>query len=216
MKCLAVVLTCLVVMGVSQARAEMFGGIDFPQGAASFVDVVISYEPSFGGGPEPTHGNFVDPTSALGPPDHSGGSRGTGAVSLGKGGRITLKFTDNLLTGSDDNSPDLHIFEVGPDVEDTFVEISKDGNTWFAIGKVFGSTSSIDIDTFGYGLTDQFSFVRLRDDPNEGNSTGDTVGADIDAVGAIATEIIPEPSALVLLGISAVGFLVYAWRRRRS
>ena len=213
MKRVAVALGFLVVMSVSQARAEVFGGIDFPEGAASFADAVVSYEPLFGGGPGPTHVNFTDPTSALGPPDYSGGSSGTGSVSLGNGGRITLKFTNNLLTGSDDDSPDLHIFEVGPDVEDTFVEISKDGNTWFAIGKVFGSTSSIDLDAFGFGLTDQFSFVRLRDDPSEGSKTGITVGADIDAVGAIATEIIPEPTTLLMLVVGATALLVFKRRR---
>ena len=66
---------------VSQARAEVFGGIDFPQGAASFADMLISYEPLFDGGPGPTRGNFVDPLAALGLPDYSGGSNGTGAVS---------------------------------------------------------------------------------------------------------------------------------------
>ena len=186
---------------VGTAPGAIIGGIEFPQGAASFADMVVSYEPLFDGSDGPSHENFIDPVSALGPPDYSGGNRGTGSVSLGDGGRITLKFTDNLLTGSNDDAPDLHIFEVGADVEDTFVEISKEGTTWFDIGKVFGSTSSIDIDAFGFGLADQFAFVRLRDDSDEGGQASDVVGADIDAVGAITTQIVPEPAILALAPI---------------
>ena len=55
-------------------------------------------------------------------------------------------FIDNALTNSGDGGFDLHIFEIGPDVEDTFVEISVDGVVWHAVGKVFGSTAGIDID----------------------------------------------------------------------
>ena len=78
---------------------------------------------------------------------------------------------------------------MGPDVEDTFVEISVEGAVWHPVGKVFGSTAGIDIDAFGFGPGDHFSFIRLTDDGNEGGQTGDTVGADIDAVGAIASQL---------------------------
>ena len=98
---------------------------------------------------------------------------------------------------------------MGPDVEDTFVEISADGAIWFAVGSVFGTTSGIDIDAFGFDSTDTFGFVRLRDDPDEGSQGGASVGADIDAVGAISTiQTAPEPGAfaLVALGLAAVGY----------
>ena len=55
------------------------------------------------------------------------------------------------------------------------------------IGKVFGATSGIDIDAFGFGPADEFRFVRLTDDPNEGETIGPLLGADIDAVGAISS-----------------------------
>lgn len=201
---------CLAVASQS-VFAVPYGGIEFPQGAISFADVVVSYEPLFGGGPGPTSANFMDPDAALGIPDYSG----TGAVSLGRGGRITLQFTNNKLTGSGDALADLHIFEIGPDVEDTFVEISMDNVTWHAIGKVFGATSSIDIDAFGFGLSDEFGYVRLRDDPAEGGIAGATVGADIDAVGAISTVAtpVPEPGALALTGL---GLLLVAGSRIRQ
>ena len=41
---------------------------------------------------------------AIGATDYSGGNFGTGAVSLGSGGRIVLRFIDNKLTGSDSNA----------------------------------------------------------------------------------------------------------------
>lgn len=174
----------LTVFLTGSALAEEFGGIEFPNGVSSFADMVVSYEPGFGGGPEPSS-CCTDPGTALGAPDYDGGDGEY--VSLGRGGRITLAFTDNALTGSDDDTPDLHIFEIGPDVEDTFVAISKDGINFIDIGKVFGSTSSIDIDAFGFDSSDRFFYVRLTDDPDEGGGSGATVGADIDAVGAITT-----------------------------
>lgn len=181
-----IVVAILVVQ--TSAHCEEFGGIDFPKGALSFADVMISYSPNFSGGPEPTHPEFIDPAKALGVPDYSSG---IGAVSLGSGGRIVLEFINNKLTGSDSPEPDLYIFEVGPDVEDTFVEISNDGANWHSVGKVSGAISSIDIDAFGFGSSDEFGFVRLMDDPNENRTGGPSAGADIDAVGAIST--VPTP-----------------------
>lgn len=180
---------------VSTAVAEEFGGIEFPQGPTSFADAVVSY--TFGN-PGPTNPNFIDPADALGIPDYQGGSNQFGSFSLGNGGTLVLEFTNNVLTGSDDPTEDLHVFEIGPDVEDTFVEISKDGVTWHDVGKVFGSTSSIDIDAFGFSSADEFRFVRLTDDPDEGETSGDTVGADIDSLGAIrSSRVIDTPSLTI-------------------
>lgn len=177
-------LVCSLVSPLQPVMAEEFQGIEFPQGSSSFADEVVSYEPGFSGGAVPTDANYIDPQAALGPPDYGSD---VGSVSLGSGGRITLRFLNNELTGSNDASPDLHIFEIGPDVEDTFVEISMDGTVWHSVGKVSGSTSSVDIDAYGFTADDTFTYVRLTDDPGEGNTSGDTVGADIDAVGAIST-----------------------------
>lgn len=190
---LKIIVAALVT--VSTAIAEEFGGIEFPQGPTSFADAVVSYTP---GNPGPTDPNFIDPAYALGAPDYQRGSNQPGSVSLGNGGTLVLEFTNNVLTGSDDPLEDLHVFEIGPDVEDTFVEISKDGITWHDVGKVFGSTSSIDIDAFDFSSADEFRFVRLTDDPDEGQTSGDTVGADIDAVGAISSsQVIDTPSLTI-------------------
>jgi hypothetical protein len=204
---------------LNSASAEMFGGIDFPGGVSSFADFVIQYDPAYSGGPAPTDPLYLNPNESVGPPDYVNPN---GSVSLGRGGLIELGFGDNTLTNSGDPAPDLHIFEVGPDIEDTFVAIRPTPATaallgptfdtnmdgFYEIGKVLGSTSSIDIDAFFPPFpmgTLAFDAVQLIDDPDEGGSTGATVGADIDSVGAIQSEPIgcypdlPDPE-LVYLG----------------
>lgn len=202
------------------ARATIIGGVDFPQGAVSFADAVWAFNPVVNNNnPTVPH---LNPAQALGVPNYAGDNSCASQadctfVSLGDGGSISLRFVDNLLTGSGDNKPDLWIFEVGPDVEDTFVEVSVDGVTWLSVGKVAGSTRSIDLDAFGYGVGSQFGFVRLRDDPLLDGQSGSTVGADIDAVGAISTirvSNVPEPGSLALM-LPALGLLVGAMARTR-
>lgn len=205
MRVLDMSVMCLVVFcGV--CLAEEYGGIEFPDGAISFADHVIRYDPMHSGGPVPTEPTAVIPSDALGAPDFppGGGIGDVGAVSLGRGGLIELQFIDNILTNSGDGDKDLHIFEVGSDVEDTFVAIrpkpetaalldaglDANGDGFYEIGKVYGSISSIDIDAIFPGFAAgelAFDAVQLIDDYNEGGAGGVTVGADIDAVGAIAT-----------------------------
>ncbi len=200
------------------AQATVIGGVDFPGGVSSFADAVVSYSPVIIGGVPVAAGR--NPSAALGAPDYDGtictNAATCSSVSLGQGGSLTLEFTDNRLTGSGSSALDLWIFEVGPDVEDTFVAISRDGVTFFDIGKVFGATSGIDIDAFGFGPADEFRFVRLIDDPLEGGNGGrDNSGADIDAVGAISTrrvQQVPEPQTAWLLALGLAGV---AWRRGR-
>jgi hypothetical protein len=185
------------------AHAIPIGGVEFPEGAVSFADTVVSYSLTASVPSAPHQGDF----NALGIPNYAGvnscpSQLGCTFVSLGSGGSIVLRFDDNKLTGSDSAALDLWVFEVGPNVEDTFVDVSVDGINWNAVGKVFGSTAGIDIDAFGFGVVNQFGYVRLTDDPAEGGGgSGGTVGADIDAVGAISTvrTPMPEPTTIALL-----------------
>lgn len=207
----------VLAFGAHQASSLTFDGVTFPEGAISFADSVVSYTPSLVAGGDLPSGTYSDPAAALGVPDWKSGPE-TGSVSLGRGGILVLQFIDNLLTGSDDSKDDLWIFEIGTAVEDTFVDISTDGKNWLSLGKVTGSTSGIDIDFFGYGSSQSFSYVRLTDDPNENVHAGRFAGADIDAVGAISTVRAPDavPDSMgTLFALGAVfSFLAFLRHRR--
>jgi parallel beta-helix repeat protein len=105
---------------------------------------------------------------------------------LGRGGILVLQFTNNILTGSDDERPDLAIYQVGQS-ENVLVEVSSDGVNWTSVGTATQANRFINLDAFGFSSTSQIQFVRLRDEPNQGPISGDSVGVDIDAVGALTT-----------------------------
>lgn len=168
-----------------------------------YATEVAAFDPSVSGG-EPS-ACYLTPEKALGAPDYVDGPflgccvATHWSATLGVGGSISLRFTTVSVAGNGSPEPDLWIYEVGDDVEDTFVELSKDGVNWVSVGKVFGATSALDIDAFGYGPLDLFAYVRLTDDPAEGEVVGCSVGADIDAVAALA------PNPWVDLGFALAG-----------
>lgn len=168
--------------------AATYQGLLFRQGNVSFADAVVNYTPLAGGGPAP-EAQFQNVNNALGAPNAANlGSEPTdnlGTVSLGYGGSITVQFTDNFLTGDGTAAPDLVVFEVGA-IESVRVEVSRDGNIFTPVGTVGGLTNRIDIDAFGFTPQDRLSFVRLTD-LRQGDRNSLSVGADIDAVGALST-----------------------------
>jgi OOP family OmpA-OmpF porin len=162
--------------------------IVIPCGKLAFADRVVSFRMGI---PSPKDARAMNPGSALGEPDYVSDEIDLKlpvftALTLGCGGTVTLEFTKVRLI--DVEGPDLHIFEVGPAMEPTHLEISKDGVAWITIGRVSGGKASVDIHNF-VAPGDQFRFVRLTD-LKEGCG-GDWPGADIDAVAAIGCVLVP-------------------------
>jgi len=188
-------------------------GITFPDGALSFADAVVSYTPGTG-----VSAPWNNPAESLGLPDYTGSD---GMVSLGTGGTLIVRFTDNSLTTSGNSTPDLHIFEVGAVTEFFNLSISTDGISWIDLGDVLGQPTSVDIDGRpGVVAGTQYSYVRLIDVlPNQSGTP--FAEADIDAIGAISSappvpSTVPEPASMMLLatGLALVGRKVYRQRTR--
>ncbi len=185
MKRILFIISVFILTFTVPASADEFGNVEFPGGASSFADSVLSFEQ----GTNVTQGTlYTDPANSLGAPDYVNSD--SQYVSLGNGGTLILRFSDNSLTTSGDTEPDLWVFEIGPAVESTEVYISVDGITWINVGVVSGSTSGVDIDYYiGNGVVfgTKYSFVKLIDVYDDDFSSGGTSGADIDAVGAISS-----------------------------
>lgn len=219
-----------VMVAWSAAGAAVYNGIDFPQGDASFADSIVDFSP--GPGPDAA---FLEPENSLGVPDVNT-TNGLACfnfpstsnclfTSLGTGGSLTVRFTDNVLTGSSasgsvtgvgDGFDDLYIVEVGVS-ESTTVDISMDGTTWFNVGDIGGGSGSsigvfnygFDIDRLGFGFTDVFTYVRVTDLVDDAETSPE--GADIDAIGAIQT-VVPLPGGAWLW---PAGLVLVRWMRRR-
>ncbi len=175
---------------VTATPAATFEGDFYGLGSISFADFIPNggYNPRANGGPVPIAGLQV-PSNALNAPNYSGIGEpiaGQGAVSLGRGGSLVVQFTNNILTGSDDARADLAVYEVGSS-EQVRVEVSPDGSNYTSVGFASFNNRYIDLDAFGFNSLSQLYFVRLTDVANDGAQSGDSVGADIDAVGAISS-----------------------------
>lgn len=149
--------------------------ISFKLGDSAFADSVSDYSP---GDPAPDE-DALDGELALGPPNYDKPGDGS-YTTLGCSGELVVQFTDNVVM--DQPGPDLHIFEVGPDIEPTFIAISSDGENWLELGRIEGGRASLDISEVAEP-DEVYRFVRLTDD-GEG-CRGRWPGADIDAVGAL-------------------------------
>lgn len=108
----------LVFAGVAAGQEyvdEKGHKVSIPLGDISFADEVVVFEK---GKPAAPAGNS-QPEQALGPPDHD---KKTNYVTLGCGGTLALRFTNNALV--DVEGPDLYVFEIGPNIEPTELSTS--------------------------------------------------------------------------------------------
>jgi OOP family OmpA-OmpF porin len=146
-----------------------------PEGVA-FATAVVSYEP---GAPAPI-ADASHPEGALGAPDYTVDRHAVpGAVSLGNGGTLVLRFDGAGL--GDGPGPDLFVFEVGAR-EEIELAVSDDGRTWRGVGTAAGGACAVDIAPW-VREGESFHYVRLRDVPGQGPASAGFPGADIDAVG---------------------------------
>ena len=145
--------------------------VTIPGGATSCAVRVVSFTP---GAPWTSDSRANDPQKILGAPDYDAAAD-VNYINLGSHGVIVLEFGVYFTDGTGN---DIYIFEIGPDVEATKVEISADLKTWIYIGDADGSLSGVDfagkIPSGG-----KYKYVRLTD--RDGRSSA-WPGADIDAV----------------------------------
>ena len=152
------------------------GTIFLPQGDISFADEVLDFKR---GDPDAIT-EACDSTLALGVADFAGVAENF--TSLGCGGSLSLRFTDNALINIP--GPDLFVFEVGKFIETTQLFVSKDGKKWINVGAISGGVASVDIgDSVKQG--EIFHYVKLVDLKTD--CKGSWPGADIDAVAAIGS-----------------------------
>lgn len=192
---LAILLPALVAAQTGSPTTQTtIQGVAFPGGASSFADTIVGFTAGAYGIPE---GAFTDASHAIGAPDYTGGRLdGKTAVSLGNGGTLIVKFTDNALTPSGDDKLDLWIFEVGSLVEKAAISVSSNGESWIDVGTIEGATSAVDLDRFiGQGIEadGRYTYVKIVDDSADHEQNAPYAGADIDAVGAISSIAI-EPT----------------------
>src|SRR4029079_735689 len=76
----APVLPLVALLSSSNSFAEPFGGVEFPLGARSFADSVVSFDLHDSAGLETPYDH---PKTALGTPDYTVGGPDEGYVSLG-------------------------------------------------------------------------------------------------------------------------------------
>lgn len=133
------------------------------------------------GSPWTSIADSMDPETTLGAPDlvELGDNYTTGGVTLGGGGVLVLEFSVDICDGEGD---DIYVFEVGPAVEATRVEVSSDLSIWYDAGVASGSTAGVDLNG-KVPAGSRFRYVRLTD--LKDSLTGRWPGADIDAVAGL-------------------------------
>jgi len=158
--------------------------ITIPGGAKSCATKVINFTP---GNPWTSDPLAMNPDDVLGIPDYDSAAD-KNYLCLGAGGSITLEFSINIVDGEGD---DIYVFEIGPAVEATKVEVSNDLVNWIFVGNADGALSGVDLNgKIPVGAS--YKYVRVTDLAGGG---GSWPGADIDAVAGLNAKVPPQGSA---------------------
>ncbi len=196
----------------------------------AFADKVVNYTTN--NDSQLTNSSLTDPEAALGVNNweshmmtrlgneyHKTGWTEDIGVSLGYGGSLTVEFTNNALKGSGNKDLDLWIYEIGKQAEEFKVEISVDNKTWYDVGLGIRPDNThqiglgFDIDnllnnTDGIDDNTLFRYVRVTDgkDREINKYHNHKSGVDIDAIAALSSVDVPEPSSIIgLLSLGIVG-----------
>ncbi len=170
-----------------------------------YADEWVVWKP---GQPASTEG-LSQPDFALGEPDFEGSNDDPAIATLGCGGQLIVRFSDNDL--ADGPGADLRIYEPG-DAEAFAVEISIDGAAWRALGPVGSNTTDFDISDVA-AQDEAFRFVRITD--LKSFCSGTRPGADIDAVQALnsrAAECEPGVTPDIVSAHGVCGCIGGRWR----
>ena len=146
--------------------------VTIPGGELSCVTFVVDFKQ---GNPWTSQTGWQNPNAIIGKPV---GDVAGEVITLGIGGVITVGFNVFITDGPGN---DIYVFEVGPDVEATKVEVSNDLKNWIHVGDADGSISGVDINgKVPKGA--KYRFVRLTDIKGVPSTWS---GADVDAVAVI-------------------------------
>lgn len=228
----------VLILTVAFNQAQTYKGLQFPQGGISFADEVIYYQKDAYSAPFDLSSEQETPhhsLKALGIPNAKNKSflfleKPNNTVKLNPSGTLSVKFTDNLLSGNGNFQSDLWIFSSEPLKHPLTVAISQDGMVWYDLGYVDAQQGGIDLDHKGWGEKDFFSYVRLTYElPVVQQAPANTANSiEIDAIGAMTSlKIIPSQKSwfphlssltrsiiliIVLLGLG-IGAR-YGWKRK--
>jgi hypothetical protein len=149
--------------------------IKIPGGALSCATFVVDFKH---GNPWTSDPKAMDPAKITGAPDYDSRTD-ENYVTLGTDGVIIVGFNVYITDGP---GMDIYIFEIGPNVEATKVEVSNDLKNWIYVGDASGSLSGVDMNG-KIPAGGKYRYVRLTDLRTA--PSGSWPGADIDAVAAM-------------------------------
>jgi hypothetical protein len=141
-----------------------------PTPGSPAADLVIAFNPGPG-----AQSQYADPNLLLGEPDGVEEPCCQGMVQLGQGGSVLLAFADNTVVDGDGS--DFEVFGESAEDDELLIEVSGDGQTWYAYPTVSESPGGLDLADVGLS---RMVYLRLTD-----VQPGTSSGAEVDAVVAL-------------------------------